>query len=191
MASKRITQVCCQCGRLFQDPSSHQRRYCSNACRFIGSRRPAEQYFWERVKKTDSCWLWTGRTHEQNGYGHITDNDGRHLNAHRFSWILAHGPIPAGLVVCHNCPGGDNPRCVNPAHLWLGTQADNIADQVAKGRAAKGEGHGMSKLTSDQVRAIRARYAEGGVTYDNLARTYGVDPTTIGMVIRRRVWKHV
>jgi len=101
-----------------------------------------ETEFWKRVKKTDGCWLWTGGT--CLGYGKClkpgTDPKLRiQVKAHRVSWELANGPIPAGLCVLHRC---DNPPCVSPEHLFLGTLADNRADCVAKGRQAKGDRNG-------------------------------------------------
>jgi len=100
--------------------------------------------FWSKVDCSggpDSCWLWIGGRTE-SGYGRFSVK--RHLIfSHRFSWRLHHGSIPDGLHVCHNCPNGDNPSCVNPKHLWLGTPADNMADMVAKGRQAVGDKNGM------------------------------------------------
>lgn len=90
--------------------------------------------FWEKVKKLESCWEWQAGFNG-NGYGAAYFN-GKQYRAHRASWIMAHGKIPNGMMLCHSC---DNPKCVNPSHLFLGTQADNIADMVTKGRQAKGD----------------------------------------------------
>jgi hypothetical protein len=91
--------------------------------------------FWAKVKKGESCWLWAA-WRLPSGYGQIRAGE-RLLRAHRVAWELTNGPIPDGLCVLHNCPGGDNPACVNPAHLWLGTNAENTHDMVAKGRYAR------------------------------------------------------
>ncbi len=88
--------------------------------------------FWSRVAKMESgCWIWQG-SKTPKGHGSMWLN-GRTRGAHRISWEIANGPIPAGLLVCHDCPGGDNPSCVNPAHLFLGTEQDNARDAMAKG----------------------------------------------------------
>ena len=95
--------------------------------------RPVEERFWSRVDKASSsngCWLWTGYI----GYYGRFNYDGTTMDAHRMAWIIVYGTVPDGLCVLHDCPGGDNPACVNPAHLWLGTLADNSRDMVAKGR---------------------------------------------------------
>ncbi len=119
--------------------------------------------------------------------------DGTPELAHRVSWRLAYGEIPAGLVLCHKC---DNPSCVNPAHLFAGTQRDNINDMLAKRRSSKGksfekrrgENHGMAKLTRAQVDEIRALYAAGGVLHRELAVRFGVDRSTIGLITRGEHW---
>jgi len=99
------------------------------------TRIPVEKRFWGKVQKTDSCWIWTGGT---NGHGYgslVIDHTGNHrIYAHRLSWIIHYGEILNGLQVLHKC---DNPLCVNPEHLFLGTQKDNMDDMMAKGRKAK------------------------------------------------------
>jgi hypothetical protein len=110
--------------------------------------------------------------------------------AHRVSWTLHNGAIPNGLHVLHHC---DNPQCVNPAHLWLGTNADNMRDMIRKGRGnvAGGEDHGSAKLTEKQVIEIRERYAAGNITQHELGNEYGISKQTIGEIIRREIWKHI
>ena len=142
--------------------------------------------FWAKVTKTESCWYWTGYCHRRSGYGHVRVGP-RMARAHRIAWELSHGPIPDGLDVLHSC---DNPPCVRPDHLFLGTQLDNIADREAKGRggAAHGEHHGRAKLTEAQVRQIRARATEPrGV----LAAEFHVGIDAIKRILSGRYWSHV
>jgi len=146
----------------------------------------------------NACWPWRGAT-DRKGYGVI--GLGRRADGtrrvHQVAWLLAHGPVPDGLCVLHEC---DNPPCCNPAHLFLGTILDNNRDMFAKGRhtwtthpelRARGERHGRAKLTDDAVREIRTRYAAGGVTQRELATAYGVDQQVIWAIVHRRRWAHV
>jgi hypothetical protein len=189
-----ITLACQACGKPFKiRPSALARgrgTFCSRPCAYANRpRRPTIDKFWSRVAKgaDDECWFWTGTL--VRGYGHITEKRGQWVYAHRFSYELAYGPIPDGLFVCHNCPGGDARNCVNPAHLWLGSPADNIRDMDAKGRRAHGERAGGAKLTDEKVRAIRQRYAAGGVTHRGLAKEYGVSQSLIQGIVLGKTWR--
>ena len=138
-----------------------------------------------RLNPATGCLEWTATTGRW-GYGRTT-MDGRTVYAHRAAWIVAHGPIPDGLFVCHTC---DNTGCVNVRHLFLGTHADNMRDMVEKGRAHPGEKHGRAKLTDDQALTIRRRRAAGERGVD-LAREYGVTTRTITRIVRGENWRHL
>jgi hypothetical protein len=151
--------------------------------------------FWTRVNKDGpvhpvhgQCWVWTAGSFT-GGYGAITVN-GRLLKAHRVSWLLYHDDIPDDLCVLHKC---DNPPCVNPAHLFLGTTQDNTADLVSKNRQARGERSGMAKLTAEIVRYIRDTYVPDSSTHGStaLARELDVSHQTILRVIKRKCWDHI
>lgn len=154
--------------------------------------RSISERFWLKIKKTDSCWLWIGGCFS-NGYGQIGSGPGcqQKLLAHRVSWEMHFGEIPDGMEVCHNCPGGDNPRCVNPAHLFLGNHLANVHDSIAKGRMRRGSHRHSAKLTEDIVRECRTRHAAGGVTYKQLADEFGVHEMVICKAVLRYTWKHV
>ena len=130
------------------------------------------------------CWLWLkGCTLE--GYG-VAWRAGSRMPAHRASWIAYYGPIPAGLCVCHKC---DVPSCVNPHHLFLGTNLDNIADSVMKGRRCHGPKHHKTKLTADLVREIRRRWMAGEGTQSGMAREYGVRQNAVREIVIGNVWR--
>jgi hypothetical protein len=139
--------------------------------------------FWSKVDKTDGCWLWTAYRNG-HGYGKVSIN-GTPRRAHRVAWELTHGEIPEGMDVLHSC---DNPPCVNPAHLHLGTHTTNMREMFARKRRVK---NNPWKVTADQVREIRARYAAGGTSYRKLAVDYGVHAVHIGHIVRRVVWRSV
>jgi len=140
--------------------------------------KPINPNFWSNVKvgSPDECWEWL-RGKDGRGYGCLTVG-GQRTTAHRHAYELTHGPITNGLHVCHTC---DNPPCVNPAHLWLGTPADNIRDAAQKGRMA-------NKLTDKDVRAIRAAYRPGNGRA--LAKQYGVTGAMISVIVNDKTWLH-
>ncbi len=146
-----------------------------------------EKLFWGFVNNTETCWLWTGGR-STRGYGEISLG-GYRDRAHRVSWTIHYGPIPEDGVICHRC---DNPPCVRPDHLFLGTQADNVKDMTDKGRRVVvcGEKQHLAKLTVSDVLEIRRRSEEGEVSRV-IAEPYGVDPATVRAVIGRKTWKHV
>lgn len=149
--------------------------------------------FWLHVDKTPgfgpwgNCWRFTGKLNE-DGYGqHSAGGPRWEIMAHRFSFWCSHGDIPAGLMVLHNC---DMPACVNPSHLRLGTQVDNMKDRYSRGRSIKGEGNSMAKLTDRAVREIRRRAAIGEMS-SVMARDYGVTLPVISRVRSGKGWTHV
>lgn len=141
----------------------------------------------EQVRGLGPCWEWQGNIHRDTGYGTFRARS-KTAWAHRISWELHRGVIPPGKFVLHRC---DNRRCVNPAHLFLGTHADNMADMDAKGRrargealASRGEGNGNAKLTQAEADAIR----KSGLSSQELADKYGVHRSQIWRIRRAKVW---
>lgn len=187
MATEEPTKTCETCGKSFVPTHPKDiNRHCSWACRFS---KTLEQRFWERVEKRgpDDCWPWTG-TYDGKRYGVIKVQrpKKRMRHAHRVSYELAHGPIGPGLFVCHRC---DNPPCVNPSHLFVGTSAENTRDRDQKGRThhPEGERHPMVKLTEAIVREIRASTA----LQCHLAVRYGVSKNTICSIRNHKTWRHI
>ena len=136
----------------------------------------------------NDCWEWTAS--KRQGYGLYSIKNPRRVtySAHRYSFFLAHGYWPE--CCCHAC---DNPGCVNPRHLFEASHAENMADMKQKGRAIthRGEKNGNAKLTESQVIEIRQRYVNGDVSYATLAKEYEVDPSLIGNIVNKKMWKHI
>lgn len=186
--------VCERCGKGFYIRPSYIAagcgNFCSKECRFPNQHSPLVDRFFDLIgRKTESgCVLWAGRVHKRNGYGLINpDNSNRSLGAHRLSYELMIGPIPDGLYVLHRC---DNRLCILPTHLFVGTQLENMQDCVAKGRQARGEMLGRSKLTVESIMEIRRRCGNGESQY-LLATHFGVCQQVISDIKRRKTWKHV
>ena len=188
------TKRCFQCSR--ERPVGEFRRDAAfpdgrrSRCRECCSLPPLTrgERFWLLAARggEDECWPWTGcATH---GHGQVRWG-GRTEYAHRVAWSLANGPIPDGEQVLHSC---DNPPCVNPRHLFLGSQLDNVADMMAKGRRAdtRGSACPTAKLDERAVSEIR-RALRGGATPEELALRHGVDEWTVRDVRDRRTWRHV
>lgn len=146
---------------------------------------PPEIRFFKRVQKTDSCWVWIGKKHS-DGYGEMTINF-KVKKTHRYSWEIHRGEIPKGMLVCHKC---DNPPCVNPEHLFLGTNADNSLDRKIKGRAYRhlGEANGRAKLNKKQVAQIRALRSRG-IKRKIVAEKFNVAMVTIDKIHYGETWR--
>lgn len=190
--AKIVEYKCVNCGQSFSRPPYRQWLYCGRACaleRIARNRStPVEKRFWPKVDKTDGhgpagdCWIWTAST-DIYGYG-IVGVGGRNKGAHRASWEIHNGPIPEGLKVLHHC---DNPPCVRPNHLFLGTQKDNMDDMNAKGRRGKGP----AKLTVAQALEIRQLYATGKFSCYRLSLRYGVCRSAVSHVVNRRNFRNL
>ncbi len=191
-----VVRNCGICGKEFDAYLSKikigQGRFCSPACYHRSHAIPLIDRFFEFVgeKTSSGCILWTG-ANNRHGYGKIWNEKSILTAAHRVSYELFVGSIPDGLWVLHSC---DNPPCINPVHLFLGTHADNMKDMVKKGRSAKGtvkgEQCGRAKLTESQVREIRVRHANGDGK-KAIAADYGIGRLNVSMIVRGKTWKHV
>ena len=151
-------------------------------------KEPVEIRFWKYVKKTEKCWIWTGAIYKgkNQGYGKIMTGygvDRRPQRAHRVSYEMHKGKIKDNLCVLHSC---DNPPCVNPEHLSLGTKKDNNADMIKKGRGKWfiGDKHHRNKVKAKEVKNIVKLYSTGKIFQKDIAKIYGVNQATISRLIR-------
>jgi hypothetical protein len=149
--------------------------------------------FWLKVdiRSDDECWIWNGPV-SNCGYGNFSvggkrSPDYKQWSAHRYAWVIANGEIPDGLNVCHTC---DNRLCVNPAHLFLGTDVDNMADKVAKDRQAKGSTSGKSKLSEADVNKVIELYNSGKLQRE-VGEELGVSQAVVSKILLGQNWKHV
>ena len=191
----RFCKVCC-----YEKKKEKWRKNMKQPDRIL---TPLER-FQKRLDKTPgngpqgTCWIWkAGKTN--GGYGLIAAGNGN-VRTHRFAWELVNGPIPEGLDVLHHC---DNPPCCNPDHLFLGTDADNVADKISKGRGPDmkavslyrqnpaGERNGMAKLTDKDVLEIRAIFAYGAPPLGELADQFNSSVCNIARIVKRRTWRHI
>lgn len=145
--------------------------------------------FWNKVLKTNTCWQWRAGTFS-NGYGQFFDGKNK-IGAHRYSYELAHGVVNKLLKICHTC---DNRRCVNPQHLFLGTQKDNMQDMIKKNRKVNadtsGSKNGRVILNEELVIQIRYLYDLGSsIAY--ISRNFKLSETQISRIVKRQSWKHI
>jgi len=145
---------------------------------------PLKDRFWPKVRKTRGCWIWIASV---DGYGYgMIGLTGSSMRAHRASWEFEYGKIPSGIYVCHDC---DNPPCIRPSHLFLGTPKENIQDSVRKNRMAHGENYINSKLTNSDVFYIRAAYPKE--TTKALANIFNISRSQIYNILSRVSWAHI
>ena len=149
----------------------------------------SEVTFWNRINKdtADGCWLWTASTYH-DGYGQFYDETHTPWRAHRFAYTMTHGPIPDGLQCLHKC---DNRRCCNPSHLFLGTNAENRQDSVAKGRHAYGSKHTSAKITESDVMAMHELRKSSRISCQKIADRFGICQAHCSDILNGRKWRHV
>ena len=181
-----ITVSCRECAKPFSTFLSETKRgggiFCSRKCCQVNPcGTPIVRFMKKLVKQPGGCWLWKGATH-QWGYGRMQFR-GRVEEAHRIAWVLFKGEIPEGMHVCHNCPGGDNPACCNPDHLFIGINTDNRRDSVRKGTHARDTKFARTKVPAARIQEIKDRYAKGDISQKALGKEFGVGQPTMWRIL--------
>lgn len=185
---------CEKCGNHFMARKSSvdigKGKYCSMSCARSAipskKRRDQKERFFDLVKKTNSCWVWMGRK-AKFGYGQFKDmRIKKQILAHRFSYEIHYGMIPNGLCVCHKC---DNPSCVNPEHLFLGTYKQNMQDAASKKRMPHGESHFRTTLKNKDIFFIRENFPH--ISAKHLANMFSVTKCTIYNILHRKTWANI
>ena len=191
MKETRICSVCKiehsnKSGMKKKDGSNYLARKCYQCSKSHPGLRTKEERFWEKVdKKSFGCWEWTAHL-DKRGYGRFGVSDGKGIGAHRYSYALHNGAFKKALYVCHKC---DNPKCVNPEHLFLGTHQDNMDDMVRKGRqrSLKGEESPSCKISQETAQAV----LDSELTYSQTAEKFGMTKSSVAAIKARRMWKHL
>jgi hypothetical protein len=184
-----MTECACGCGRAvaaYRKPSRTGPRFVrGHSTRVVaghhGIYRPADVRFWEKIDKSGECWVWTTRNVDRFGYGRFYVHGQGPVLAHRWSYEAAYGPVPVGIRVLHRC---DNPPCVRPDHLFLGTDSDNVEDMDKKGRRNR-----TRTINAADAAEIRRLYDASQRNGGELARRFGITRTYLWKVATGRVWQ--
>lgn len=168
----KCTKTCKHCGESF-NASCGKEEFCSDKCKILANVEVSD----------DGCWNWK-RSKDKNGYGYIKRKGIRTQKAHRAAYEIFNGVINEGLLVCHKC---DNPSCVNPDHLFLGTDIDNVNDRSSKGRGMRGEKHHRAKFSEEQVMQI----LKSDLSPVDLAAMFGAHRNDIYNILNGKTWKHI
>lgn len=179
-------RICKHCYKTFMFRSNRSKRakglFCSIDC--ANYRGTLQERFDKYIglKQQNGCILWNGFL-DNKGYACLGN-----IKAYRLSYELFRGAFNKSLFVCHKC---DNPQCINPNHLFLGTHQENMDDMKIKGRGHLGEKHGMAKLTNEEVLEMRKMFECGNISMRKLGRLFGVAYATARNIIKRKYWKHI
>lgn len=147
---------------------------------------PKHRFFKKIKKRSNGCWEWQAAT-DRSGYGQFNLH-GKVLPAHKVSYQWTNGKVKKGLVLMHTC---DNRKCCNPDHLIPGTQAENMADMVAKGRSTRGRKHHAAKMTPTKVKNLRKGYESGDHTITSLSNKYNISSSAVSAIVNNLTWTHV